>query len=242
MTMINRLFSSFDPIRNITLTRYSALILPFLFLFYLYKINPRLSQTLQLHWNFLTREINISIPRSFTQGKTKFLFSIFLFVLLLNIVGLFPYTYTITAQITLTLRLAFCIWFAIIIFNLIKNTSRFLSHLVPLGTPLPLSQFITLIETVSQIIRPITLSVRLAANITAGHILIALCREPIVIANLFRPILIILFILEIAVAFIQAYVFITLLSMYLRETYDSISPLSHSIYKTLTYSNRNVHP
>jgi len=90
--------------------------------------------------------------------------------------------------------------------------------MVPTGTPIALSQFITLIERVSQIIRPITLSVRLAANITAGHILIALSRASVIILNHIRLILIVLLILEIAVAFIQRYVFVVLITIYLRET------------------------
>jgi F-type H+-transporting ATPase subunit a len=110
---------------------------------------------------------------------------------------------------------------------------------VPLGTPLALSQFITIIERVRLIIRPITLSVRLAANITAGHILIALCRSPIFIINTFTIALFILLLLEIAVAFIQAYVFVTLISMYLSETYETNTSLSYSIFKPLTPSNKN---
>jgi F0F1-type ATP synthase membrane subunit a len=90
--------------------------------------------------------------------------------------------------------------------------------LVPTGTPIALSQFIVLIESVRQIIRPITLSVRLAANITAGHILIALARAPIIVIRHIRVALRILFLLELAVAFIQRYVFVVLLSIYLRET------------------------
>jgi F0F1-type ATP synthase membrane subunit a len=76
----------------------------------------------------------------------------------------------------------------------------------------------SIIETVRQIIRPITLSVRLAANITAGHILIALSRAPILINNHIRVVLTTLLILELAVAIIQRYVFVILISIYLRET------------------------
>jgi F-type H+-transporting ATPase subunit a len=81
-----------------------------------------------------------------------------------------------------------------------------------------LSHFIVVIETVSQIIRPITLSVRLAANITAGHILIILIRNTIFIINVIRLALLTLFLLELAVAFIQSYVFTLLLVIYLGET------------------------
>lgn len=113
---------------------------------------------------------------------------------------------------------------------------------MPLSTPLPLSQFIVLIETVSQTIRPLTLSVRLAANITAGHILIALTRRTIIALNLFSIVLLILIVLEIAVAIIQRYVFTVLITIYLRETYDkTTSSIPYSPPKTLTLYNRSSH-
>jgi len=88
-----------------------------------------------------------------------------------------------------------------------------------------------LIETVSQIIRPITLSVRLAANLTAGHILMGLVTNTITIFNPIVIILLILILLELAVAVIQAYVFTILLSIYSAETYDkTISSLSYCFY------------
>ena len=97
-----------------------------------------------------------------------------------------------------------------------------MAHLVPVGTPYILMPFIVLIELTSRIIRPLTLSVRLAANIVAGHLLITLIRSPAVTRNFRAAIFILiglslLFILETAVAFIQAYVFRILRTLYLRE-------------------------
>jgi ATP synthase subunit 6 len=132
--------------------------------------------------------------------------------------------FTLTAQIAVTLRLALPFWLGFILFSFTNNPNHFLRHLVPLRTPLALSQFIVLIERVSQIIRPITLSVRLAANITAGHILIALCSNTVNIIRLGRFVLLILILLETAVAFIQRYVFTVLISIYIRETYDKPTP------------------
>jgi len=126
-------------------------------------------------------------------------------------------------------------------FRFKNNTNHFLRHLVPLRTPLPLSQFIVVIETVRQIIRPITLSVRLAANITAGHILIALCSNTITIISSLSSILIILIVLERAVAFIQRYVFTVLITIYLREAYDKPTPpIPYSFPKPMTYSNWTI--
>ena len=104
----------------------------------------------------------------------------------------------------------------------LKDIGRFLTHLVPLGTPYPLIPFMVVIEIISRVIRPLTLSVRLAANIIAGHLLITLIRSPIVRISLIRIILVIiglllLIILELAVSIIQAYVFRTLISLYVNE-------------------------
>jgi len=100
-------------------------------------------------------------------------------------------------------------------------TNHMFTHLVPLGSPIALRFFIVFIETVSNIIRPITLSVRLAANIIAGHLLLSLLRGlSEAIPSLFLPssiVLAALLTLEYAVALIQSYVFITLMSLYLRE-------------------------
>ena len=108
------------------------------------------------------------------------------------------------------------------VFSRLKNINFFLSHLVPLGTPYPLIPFIVLIEIVRRVIRPITLSVRLAANIIAGHLLIVLIRGQIPYISISIIILVLmgllmLILLELAVSFIQSYVFRTLLSLYLIE-------------------------
>merc|ERR1711993_120711 len=107
-------------------------------------------------------------------------------------------------------------------FLLISCINFFLSHLVPLGTPVALIPLIVVIEIVRRLIRPITLSVRLAANIVAGHLLIALIRGPLSAVRFFRFFLILgglllLTLLELAVSFIQAYVFSTLISLYIIE-------------------------
>ena len=112
-------------------------------------------------------------------------------------------------------------WIRFILYFIIFDTRRFLAHLVPLGTPYILIPFIVLIELTRNIIRPLTLSVRLAANLVAGHLLITLVSTPISSSNngfiIIITGLLLLLILERAVAFIQAYVFRILRSLYLRE-------------------------
>ena len=113
-------------------------------------------------------------------------------------------------------------WVGYIIFSTVKNINGFLAHLVPIGTPYPLIPFMVIIELIRRVIRPLTLSVRLAANIVAGHLLIVLIRSPLtgvswgVIVFILRGLLLLL-ILELAVSFIQAYVFSTLISLYIIE-------------------------
>lgn len=111
-----------------------------------------------------------------------------------------------------------------IIFLLLCNLNGFLAHLVPLGTPGVLMPFMVLVELVRNIIRPITLSVRLAANMVAGHLLMVLLGGFILSQNFFSflgtsLVGLVLTLLEIAVCFIQAYVFVTLLTLYSVEVH-----------------------
>jgi len=218
--MINSLFETFDPIIRTLNLNFSIFLIPLLFPnnVKINFINTRLSKILQITQHFIFEEIKASINNPNNKINLLILIRIFIFILFFNIFGLFPFIYTLTRQIIFTFSLALPFWLAITLFRISQNTNHFLSHLVPLSTPIALSQFITIIETIRQLIRPITLSVRLCANITAGHILIALTRKPIFILNIFSSLLSILIILEIAVAFIQRYVFTILLSIYLRET------------------------
>merc|ERR1712001_542076 len=126
------------------------------------------------------------------------------------------------SHLRITVRVALPLWLGYIIYSTVYNINFFLSHLVPLGTPVALIPLMVIIEIVRRVIRPITLSVRLAANIVAGHLLIALISGPISILSFFRFFLILsglllLTLLELAVSFIQAYVFRTLMSLYIIE-------------------------
>lgn len=140
-----------------------------------------------------------------------------------NVLGLLPFTFTATAHISLTVALALPLWLGLITYGWLNNASNLLVHLVPNGTPTILIPLIVLIETISNLIRPLTLAVRLAANIIAGHLLISLLTGATPITPvLAKPILIgaqlALESLEIAVAIIQAYVFSVLITLYTEET------------------------
>jgi len=136
--------------------------------------------------------------------------------------GLFPYIFTRTRHISFTLTLALPLWLGRILLSIIFQYNNLLAHLVPTGTPAFLMPIIVIIETVRNIIRPITLSIRLAANIVAGHLLLTLLGSQgprLRLINLIFLIigLYLLLLLEVAVACIQSYVFTILSSLYLNE-------------------------
>nr|QUJ18424.1 ATP synthase protein 6 [Altrichthys curatus] len=151
--------------------------------------------------------------------------SLMLFLITLNLLGLLPYTFTPTTQLSMNMAFAVPLWLATVIIGLRNQPTHALAHLLPEGTPTPLIPVLILIETVSLFIRPLALGVRLTANLTAGHLLIqliataALVLLPLMptVAILTGTLLLMLTLLEVAVAMIQAYVFVLLLSLYLQE-------------------------
>nr|ALK26870.1 ATP synthase F0 subunit 6 [Protobothrops mucrosquamatus] len=159
------------------------------------------------------------------QKWSRMLASLILMILLSNLLSLLPYTFTSTSQLSMNMALALPLWLATIITGLKNKLSMTLAHLLPEGSPTPLIPFMVLIETVSLLMRPIALGVRLTANITAGHLLmtmvssttINLINTYISISSLTFILLSLLTLLELAVACIQAYVFVLLIILYLQE-------------------------
>nr|AEX99697.1 ATPase subunit subunit subunit 6 [Setophaga petechia] len=187
-------------------------------------ITNRLS-TLQLWFiNLLTKQLMMPLDKK-GHKWALILTSLMIFLLLINLLGLLPYTFTPTTQLSMNLALAFPLWLATLLTGLRNQPSASLGHLLPEGTPTPLIPALILIETTSLLIRPLALGVRLTANLTAGHLLIqlistattALFSTMPVVSLLTFLVLFLLTILEVAVAMIQAYVFVLLLSLYLQE-------------------------
>nr|NP_795773.1 ATP synthase F0 subunit 6 [Galaxias maculatus]BAC58178.1 ATPase subunits 6 [Galaxias maculatus] len=151
--------------------------------------------------------------------------SLMVFLITLNMLGLLPYTFTPTTQLSLNMGLAVPLWLATVIIGMRNQPTAALGHLLPEGTPVPLIPVLIIIETISLFIRPLALGVRLTANLTAGHLLIQLIATaafvllPLMpaVALLTSAVLFLLTLLEVAVAMIQAYVFVLLLSLYLQE-------------------------
>nr|YP_003345091.1 ATP synthase F0 subunit 6 [Nessorhamphus ingolfianus]BAI53268.1 ATPase subunit 6 [Nessorhamphus ingolfianus] len=151
--------------------------------------------------------------------------SLMLFLITLNLLGLLPHTFTPTTQLSLNMGFAVPLWLGTVIVGMRNQPKVALAHLLPEGTPVPLIPILIIIETISLFIRPLALGVRLTANLTAGHLLIQLIATAVfvllptlpAVAILTMMVLFLMTLLELAVAMIQAYVFVLLLSLYLQE-------------------------
>lgn len=223
--MITNLFSSFDPSSRII-----NLSLNWLRTFLGLLIIPSIFWLIPSRYHIIYRKILSTLHQEFKtllgplghNGRTFIFISLFSFILFNNFIGLFPYIFTRTSHLTLTLTLALPLWLRFIIYGWINHTQHIFAHLVPQGTPAILIPFMVCIETIRNIIRPGTLAVRLTANIIAGHLLITLLGNTgpsisLLLVNFLIITQIALLILESAVSIIQSYVFAVLSTLYSRE-------------------------
>nr|YP_010586320.1 ATP synthase F0 subunit 6 [Lepidostoma inops]UZZ44095.1 ATP synthase F0 subunit 6 [Lepidostoma inops] len=219
------LFTIFDPF-----TKIFNLPLNWLSLILGLMILPSMFWLIPNRYNFIIFQIIFSLHKEFKNliskksyfNSTLILVSIFLFILINNFLGLFPYIFTGTSHMSIALSLALPLWFTFMLFGWINNTNHMFTHLVPQGTPSMLMSFMVLIESISNLIRPGTLAVRLMANMIAGHLLITLLSSmnlnvPFFMIFLLSLVMILLLILETAVSMIQAYVFTVLSTLYSSE-------------------------
>jgi ATP synthase subunit 6 len=215
--MITNLFSIFDPSVLSFELYWVSLILP-VFLIFLFSFNlGSMKNLLQHSFGFLTSEIfQLSSGKQLTFSL---FFSLFFIILFLNFRSLMSFIYSPTSQISVIVPISLMFWGTPFLFRWFARTSGAIKSLLPQGTPYVLVPFIILIEIVRVTIRPVTLSVRLTANITAGHLLLSiLINYYIEINSLFITIPIFLMdLLEIAVSLIQSYVFFTLVLIYSSE-------------------------
>nr|ALO76322.1 ATP synthase F0 subunit 6 [Brachynopus latus] len=220
--MMANLFSSFDPtsIFNLSLNWISTLIG--------IMILPPMFWLIPSRWNFLWIKINNLLHLEFKilinnlKGSTLIFISLFSLILFNNLLGLFPYIFTSSSHLLFNLTLALPLWLSFMIYGWFNNTTHMFAHLVPQGTPPILMPFMVCIETISNIIRPGTLAVRLTANMIAGHLLMTLLGNTgssmqFLLLFILLTTQILLLILESAVAIIQSYVFAILSTLYSSE-------------------------
>jgi F-type H+-transporting ATPase subunit a len=191
----------------------------------------RMQSVAELSYEFVADTINS------TAGKEgmrffPFVFTIFMFVLVANVVGLIPYTFTVTSHIIITAALAMMVFLTVVIYGFYRNGLKFFGLFVPHGIPIYILPLIVFIEVLSFLSRPISHSVRLFANMLAGHITLKVFASFITLlgglgiagvfgATLPLAMVVALTALEVLVAFLQAYVFAILTCIYLN---DAIHP------------------
>nr|WAU48201.1 ATP synthase F0 subunit 6 [Agriades orbitulus] len=223
--MMNNLFSIFDPTTNIfnLSLNWLSTLLGILFIPLPYWFIPNRYFIL---WNFiiikLHKEFKTLLGINQFNGSTFIFISLFSFILLNNFLGLFPYIFTSTSHLNISLSISLTLWLSFMLYGWINNTQHMFTHLIPQGTPTILMPFMVLIETISNVIRPMTLAVRLTANMIAGHLLLTLLSSSSI--NLSNYLLIILIFIQIllltlesAVAIIQSYVISILSTLYSSE-------------------------
>nr|AIW06320.1 ATP synthase F0 subunit 6 [Drosophila erecta]QXG19195.1 ATP synthase F0 subunit 6 [Drosophila erecta]DAA06186.1 TPA_exp: ATP synthase F0 subunit 6 [Drosophila erecta] len=222
--MMTNLFSVFDPsaIFNLSLNWLST----FLGLLLIPSIYWLMPSRYNILWNSilltLHKEFKTLLGPSSHNGSTFIFISLFSLILFNNFMGLFPYIFTSTSHLTLTLSLALPLWLCFMLYGWLNHTQHMFAHLVPQGTPAILMPFMVCIETISNIIRPGTLAVRLTANMIAGHLLLTLLGNTGPSMSYFLVTFLLvtqiaLLVLESAVAMIQSYVFAVLSTLYSSE-------------------------
>nr|YP_010528140.1 ATP synthase F0 subunit 6 [Cimbex luteus]QPM99416.1 ATP synthase F0 subunit 6 [Cimbex luteus]UXW64281.1 ATP synthase F0 subunit 6 [Cimbex luteus] len=223
--MMMNLFSIFDPMSSLfdfSLNWISSILI----FFFISKNFWLISSGLKIIWMKITlsihNELKPMLNNYMYKGTTSIFYSLFMFILFNKFLGLFPYIFTSTSHLSTTLTLALPLWLSFMIYGWINKTNQMFTHLVPQNTPFILMPSMVLIESISNLIRTITLSVQLTANMIAGHLLMTLLSNlstQLSTSMIFISIIIQLLLLTLksSVAMIQAYVFMILSMLYSSE-------------------------
>nr|YP_010484496.1 ATP synthase F0 subunit 6 [Omphisa fuscidentalis]UVW80021.1 ATP synthase F0 subunit 6 [Omphisa fuscidentalis] len=222
--MMTNLFSIFDPLTNLfnLPLNWISTFIGLMFIPHSFWLTPNRSF---FFWNFILIKLHNefkTLMNKNSNGSTFIFISMFSFILFNNLLGLFPYIFTSTSHLVLSLSISLPLWLSFMFYGWINNTQHMFIHMIPQGTPPILMPFMVLIESISNIIRPGTLAVRLTANMIAGHLLMTLLSGtgPNLNSNFIIFLILIqilLMILESAVAIIQSYVIAILSTLYSSE-------------------------
>ncbi len=180
----------------------------------------RLQTVAELFYEFIAGLIKETIG---SQGRKYFpiIFTVFAFVLTGNLLGMIPYSFTFTSHIIVTFAMAIVIFIAVTVLGFVKHGMHFFTFFVPPGTPLIMYPLMIPIEVLSYLSRPISLAVRLFANMMAGHILLKVIAGFVAAMGVFGilPLALVVALtgLEIIIAFLQAYVFTILTCLYIND-------------------------
>nr|DAC76835.1 TPA_asm: ATP synthase F0 subunit 6 [Pseudomyrmex peperi] len=221
--MMTNIFSVFDPATSSFLSlNWLSMSMFFMLIPMTFWVVPSRYYTLySTISSFIFKEFKSLIQYSFSN--IIMFYSLFMYILINNFMGLFPYIFTSSSHMSFSVSISISMWMGIMAYSLINFFNESLAHLTPMGTPSVLMPFMVLIESISLLIRPFTLAVRLSANMIAGHLLLSLLgstgQEISFIITMMIMIMgqVMLFILEISVSIIQAYVFSILSVLYSSE-------------------------
>ena len=184
-------------------------------------VPTRMQSVAELSYEFVANMVRDNVG---TDGMKyfPFIFTLFMFVLALNMLGMLPYSFTVTSHIIVTFALAAFVFLGVTAIGFIKHGVKFLKFFVPSGVPAVMLPLLVVIEVISYLTRPLSLSVRLFANMMAGHTMLKVFGAFVVALGVIGGIAPLAFMvaftgLEILVAFLQAYVFAILTSIYLND-------------------------
>ena len=174
----------------------------------------------ELSYEFIANMLRENVG---SEGRQyfPFVFTLFMFIVTSNLLGLLPYSFTVTSHIVITFAMAIVVFLGVTVIGLIKHKLHFFSFFVPQGVPMALIPILVPIEVISYLARPVSLSLRLFANMMAGHTLLKVFGGFVVVLGIFgvAPLLFVvaLYALELIVAVLQAYVFTILTCLYLND-------------------------
>ena len=174
----------------------------------------------ELSYEFIANLIKETIG---SDGRKYFpiIFTLFMFILFANLLGMIPFSFTVTSQIVVTFAMAAVVFIGVTVLAFAKHGTHFFSFFVPPGSPVWMWPLLIPIEVISYLSRPISLSVRLFANMLAGHTLLKVIAGFVFALNVFGilplALLVALTGLEILIAFLQAYVFTILTCLYIKD-------------------------
>jgi F-type H+-transporting ATPase subunit a len=223
----------FVPFIDISITNFTIyLIIVSLTIIFIFSVSTRILTLIPNNFQLLLETfysfiLNLLLEQTGVKGVRFFpiLFILFNFILVSNLIGLTPFAFTLTSHIALTLLLALSFFIAWLLQGLITLKWSFFRIFLPRGIPAWLMPLLVVIEILSFLIRPLSLSIRLFANMLAGHILLYILGTATIALGLIGifPFLFILafLVLELGIAFLQAYVFTIPLSIYLADSYKS---------------------
>ena len=180
----------------------------------------RWQSIVELAYEFIANMLRENVG---SEGRQyfPFIFTLFMFILFSNLIGLVPYSFTVTSHIIVTFALAMVVFLGVTIIAVVRHGLKFFTFFVPPGLPMILAPLLVPIEVISYLARPITLSLRLFANMMAGHTMLKVFGGFVVALGLFGfapfVFIIAIYALELIVAVLQAYVFTVLTCLYLND-------------------------